>query len=63
MTAHLPNKIALVTAGTDGVGKEVARGLALAGHSVVLVGRDKEKEAQVERELRLISPQRVLTGL
>ena len=45
-------KNALVTGGTDGVGKEVARGLALAGHRVVLVGRDAGKGARVEREMR-----------
>lgn len=45
-------KNALVTGGTDGVGKEVARGLARAGHRVVLVGRDAGKGARVEREIR-----------
>ncbi len=45
-------KNALVTGGTDGVGKEVARGLARAGHRVILVGRDADKGTQVEREMR-----------
>ena len=45
-------KNALVTGGTDGVGKEVARGLARAGRRVVLVGRDADKGARVEREIR-----------
>ncbi len=45
-------KNALVTGGTDGVGKEVARGLALAGHRVILVGRDAGKGTRVEREIR-----------
>src|SRR6266566_3606164 len=45
-------KNALVTGGTDGVGKEVARGLARAGHRVVLVGREADKGARVEREMR-----------
>jgi NAD(P)-dependent dehydrogenase (short-subunit alcohol dehydrogenase family) len=45
-------KTALVTGGADGIGKEVARGLARAGHTVVVVGRDAEKGARVERELR-----------
>jgi len=45
-------KNALVTGGTDGVGKEVARGLALAGHQLILVGRDADKGARVEREMR-----------
>jgi NAD(P)-dependent dehydrogenase (short-subunit alcohol dehydrogenase family) len=45
-------KNGLVTGGTDGVGKEVARGLARAGHQVVLVGRDADKGKRVEREIR-----------
>ena len=45
-------KNALVTGGTDGVGKEVARGLAHAGHRVIVVGRDVEKGVRAERELR-----------
>src|SRR6266581_1071330 len=45
-------KNALVTGGTDGVGKEVARGLARAGHRVILVGRDADKGIRVEREMR-----------
>jgi NAD(P)-dependent dehydrogenase (short-subunit alcohol dehydrogenase family) len=45
-------KNALVTGGTDGVGKEVAYGLARAGHRVILVGRDADKGARVEREIR-----------
>ena len=36
-------KNALVTGGTDGVRKEVARGLAGTGHRVIAVGRDAEK--------------------
>ncbi len=45
-------EVALVTGGTDGIGKEVARGLAGAGHEVVLVGRDPEKGARAVQELR-----------
>jgi len=41
-----------VTGGTDGIGKEIARGLARAGCSVIIVGRDREKGAGAERELR-----------
>jgi NAD(P)-dependent dehydrogenase (short-subunit alcohol dehydrogenase family) len=43
---------ALVTGGTDGIGKEVARGLARRGVRVLVVGRDPDKGASAERELR-----------
>lgn len=45
-------RTALVTGGTDGIGREIALGLARAGHSVILVGRDADKGARAERELR-----------
>ena len=45
-------KNALVTGGTDGIGKEVVRGLVRAGHAVILVGLDADKGLRVERELR-----------
>ena len=34
---------ALITGGTDGIGKEVASGMARAGHRVLLVGRNRQK--------------------
>jgi len=45
-------KSALVTGGTDGIGKEVARGIAHKGIRVLIVGRDAIKGAAAERELR-----------
>lgn len=44
-------KNAVVTGGTDGIGKEIARGLALAGHRLILVGRDADKGARATQEL------------
>jgi len=45
-------KCAVVTGGTDGIGKEIARGLARRGVRVIIVGRDHEKGARAARELR-----------
>lgn len=44
-------KVALVTGGTGGIGKEVARGLLKRGMSVVIVGRTVEKGEQTVNEL------------
>lgn len=44
-------KNAVVTGGTDGIGKEIARGLARAGHRLILVGRDSQKGARAAEEL------------
>jgi NAD(P)-dependent dehydrogenase (short-subunit alcohol dehydrogenase family) len=49
---QMRSKTALVTGGTDGVGKEVARGLAERGARLVIVGRDAEKGARAERDIR-----------
>jgi NAD(P)-dependent dehydrogenase (short-subunit alcohol dehydrogenase family) len=51
----LKGKTALVTGGTDGVGKEIARGLARRGARLIIVGRDADKGAQAEREIRAAS--------
>ena len=46
------SKTALVTGGTDGIGKEVAHGLATAGHQVIVVGRDREKGERATNEIK-----------
>lgn len=46
---------AVVTGGTDGIGKEIARALASAGLKVIVVGRDPGKGKQVEAELSRLS--------
>jgi NAD(P)-dependent dehydrogenase (short-subunit alcohol dehydrogenase family) len=43
---------ALVTGGTDGIGKEIARGLARQGIDLVIVGRDAEKGERAAQDLR-----------
>ncbi|SDR55357.1 Short-chain dehydrogenase [Rhizobiales bacterium GAS113] len=49
----LHGRTALVTGGTDGIGKEIARGLARRGCRLIIVGRDAEKGARAEQKLRL----------
>jgi NAD(P)-dependent dehydrogenase (short-subunit alcohol dehydrogenase family) len=53
MSSRLHRKTALVTGGTDGIGKEIARGLARLGFHLIIVGRNGEKGARAERDLRL----------
>lgn len=43
---------AVVTGGTDGIGRAIARGLAAAGVRVLVVGRDREKGEACARALR-----------
>jgi retinol dehydrogenase 12 len=52
MADGLDGEIALVTGGTDGIGKAIARELVLRGAEVLIVGSDPEKGARAERELR-----------
>lgn len=51
MMMKLQTRNAVVTGGTDGIGKEIARGLACAGHRLVLVGRDAQKGAAAAQEI------------
>jgi retinol dehydrogenase 12 len=50
MTMH--SKICLITGGTNGIGKSTAQGLARLGATVVIVGRDAQKAAQVIEDIR-----------
>ncbi len=45
-------RMALVTGGTDGIGREVAWGLARAGHRVLIVGRDAQKGDRAAQKIR-----------
>lgn len=46
------SRTALVTGGTDGIGKEIARALASESLGVVIVGSDPEKGRRAESDLR-----------
>ncbi|MDX1663753.1 MAG: SDR family NAD(P)-dependent oxidoreductase [Candidatus Promineifilaceae bacterium] len=50
-TETVDGKRALITGGTDGIGKEVARGLARQGGEVIIAGRNKEKGRAAAAEL------------
>ena len=52
MKDQLKNRTALVTGGTDGIGKEIARALAELGAQLIIVGRDGDKGARAEGDIR-----------
>jgi len=45
------DRIALVTGGTDGIGKEIALGLARRGYRLIVIGRDVEKGSRAENDM------------
>lgn len=51
----MQGKICLITGGTNGIGKSTALELARMGATVVIVGRNAEKTAQVVEEIRAAS--------
>lgn len=55
------NTIALVTGGTDGIGREVVFRLVSRGTQVVLVGRNTDKAQQLIHELMATHPQANIT--
>src|SRR5215471_12125175 len=55
MSEQSRSRAALVTGGTDGIGKEIARGLAERGTRLIIVGRDADKGTRAVREIRASS--------
>ena len=51
----MEGKICLITCGTNGIGKSTAQGLAKMGATVVIVGRNATKTAQVVEAIRAAS--------
>lgn len=52
MSQDFAGRTALVTGGNSGIGREVARGLALRGAQVVISGRDAERGTAAVEEIR-----------
>jgi NAD(P)-dependent dehydrogenase (short-subunit alcohol dehydrogenase family) len=55
MSSEEGARTALVTGGTDGIGKEIARGLARAGCRIVVVGRNHQKGSGAAAEIQRTS--------
>lgn len=55
------DKIALITGGTDGIGKQVALRLAQLGAQVIIVGRNPQKGAQTIADIQAIVPNATVT--
>ncbi len=47
----MTKKIVLITGATSGIGKETAMGLGRLGASLVIVGRDDKKLAEVRKQI------------
>jgi len=50
-------KVAIITGASQGIGKEVAYGLAEEGYSVILIARKKDKLIELQNELKNFSVQ------
>jgi 2-deoxy-D-gluconate 3-dehydrogenase len=55
----LKERVAIVTGGNGGIGLGMARGLASAGASVVVVGRNADKSHAAVRELGKLGPEAI----
>ena len=48
----LKGKVAIITGGNGGIGKEIARAFAGMGADIVIAARDEQKTADAERKIR-----------
>ncbi|MDQ0155833.1 2,4-dienoyl-CoA reductase [Robertmurraya andreesenii] len=56
----MKDKVVIVTGGSSGMGKHMAKRFAKAGAKVVITGRDKERLEEAKKEIE-VSPDSVLT--
>ncbi len=63
MNLHLDNKIALVTASTGGIGKQIAISLAREGATVIINGRSSAAVETTMADIRTVLPEAKLQGL
>ncbi|MGA9125988.1 MAG: SDR family NAD(P)-dependent oxidoreductase, partial [Pseudolabrys sp.] len=54
---NLQKRVAFITGGNGGIGLGMAKGLAAAGASIVIAGRDKMKAQSALSELRSLGAQ------
>ena len=52
MTTEQPTRVAVVTGASSGIGKAAAKALAAKGWRVIGLGRDPERSAAAEAEIR-----------
>src|SRR3954466_1658069 len=55
----LTGRAALVTGGNGGIGLGMAKGLAQAGASIAIAGRDEKKNAEAVKELKALGAQAI----
>ena len=60
MNLNLKNKNALVCASSAGIGKAIAKGLAVDGANVTILGRDSKKLAAALEEIKALASGQVL---
>ena len=63
LKADMNGKICLVTGATNGIGKAAAQALAQMGASVVIIGRNGAKTAQLVEEIRTTSGNQYVDSL
>ena len=59
----LTGKVAIITGGNGGIGLGMARGLARAGASIVIAGRNKDKSKEAVRDVEALGAEALATSV